>query len=287
MKKDQKGRAMRKEEKNYLEEYTTSGGLHLRHAIDPAPEDRYFKMHVHNECEIFCFLAGYSEYLVEGARYPLERGSVLIMRPSESHRTRILRSGRYERFTMNFPVNAMDALDPQRRLLRPFLDRPLGVGNLYRPGELQGADALHLFEHLFGIADPYERQMQANLTLAALLRSVNEAFERRSGDLTPLQTLAGQILAYINAHLFEELSIDLLAEHFFISRSQVGRLVREATGSSPWKYITLKRVTAARELIRSGVSVSDAANRCGFGDYSAFYRTYVSCFGCSPREDRT
>lgn len=70
----------------------------------------------------------------------------------------------------------------------------------------------------------------------------------------------------------------MLAERFFISTAQFNRIFKKATGSSPWEYITLKRLTAAKEKIRSGTQVTKACIDCGFGEYSVFYRAYVKYF---------
>ena len=50
---------------------------------------------------------------------------------------------------------------------------------------------------------------------------------------------------------------------------------------------SIKRLTAAREKIRSGEAAQYAAESCGFGDYSTFYRAYVKYFGRSPKCDIT
>ena len=60
----------------------SSENLYIHYAIDEKPDDRDFVMHVHEQCEIYYFVSGNAEYLVEGTRYPLESGCILIMRPA-------------------------------------------------------------------------------------------------------------------------------------------------------------------------------------------------------------
>jgi AraC-like DNA-binding protein len=67
-----------------------------------------------------------------------------------------------------------------------------------------------------------------------------------------------------------------------MSVSQLERVFKQATHSSVWHYITLKRLAAARERIESGSSATDASLECGFGDYSSFYRAYVKEYGRAP-----
>ena len=261
-------------------------GLYTRYAVDDAPDDREFVMHVHESCEIFYFVSGNAEYLVEGARYPLESGSILIMRPSESHRAKILGSEKYERYAVNFSVSVIDNIDPERRLLKAFFDRPLGRGNLFLPTEFGGEDVRKIFAEMCRKSSRYETQLNIKTHLFWLLDRINRALLKRGKeDYAPPQNISERIVLYVNYHLFEELSVPMLAEHFFLSPSQFSRIFKQATGAAPWEYITIKRLTAAREKIRGGEAVQYAAESCGFGDYSAFYRAYVKYFGRSPKND--
>lgn len=271
---------------NFHKEYEM-GDLFVRHAVDEHPEDKYFFMHIHERCEIFYFLTGRAEYLVEGARYPLEPGSLMIMSPLESHRTRILDGSRYERFVINFSVSAVDGIDPKHRLLKPFFDRPAGRGNLYMPSEFPILQPAGIFRALFedGL-DDYGRKVRISSYLFFLLESLFEVYMRRkAAEYKPPESLAEQMVAYVNAHLYDELSVPALAEQFLLSVSQFGKLFKQATGAAPWEYITAKRLSAAREKMRAGAKAQNAAQSCGFGDYSAFYRAYVKYFGSSPQSD--
>lgn len=267
-----------------IEEFN-SEDVYVRYAVSNAPNDKDFTMHIHEQFEIYCFISGSAEYLVEGARYPLKSGNVLIMRPAESHRARILGNEKYERYAVNFSFAATDILDPRRILMKPFLDRPLGRGNLYSAREL-GSETIRLFEEMRSGGDEYERHIEISTRLFLLLEMLYKAYLRRVNDgYAPPTELSEQLVVYVNAHLFDKLSVSLLAERFFLSPSQIGRIFRRATGASPWEYITIKRLTAAREKMRRGESASSAAESTGFDDYSSFYRAYVKRFGCPPKSD--
>ncbi len=268
---------------NVLDEYDLKD-LYVRHAVDAHPDDANFNMHIHEKCEIFYFISGNAEYIVEGSKYPLEKGSLLIMRPSESHRTRILGSRIYERYAINFLPSVLDSIDPQRRLIKPFVDRPLGRGNLYSPSEFDGMYLDRIFHELCCNDDDYGNRLKILTHLFGILHMINNAYLKRgASEYMPPQSLSEQIVAYVNAHLYDELSIPMLAEHFYISDSQFGRVFKQATGAAPWEYITIKRLTAAKEKIRNGISAQQACDICGFGDYSAFYRAYKKHFGNGPK----
>jgi AraC-like DNA-binding protein len=272
---------------NSLEKFN-SLELFGKHEVSEAPDAGEFALHVHSRYEIYVFCSGRAQYLVEGSVYPLERGSVLILRPGESHAAKILESERYERYAINFSASLVSRVDPRRQLLRAFDDRPLGRGNLYTAEEL-GAAAVEstLADVHLSAEQGYESYLDLYSRLFSLLRLIDAAFVRRGiSEYKPPESLPEQILSYLNAHLFEELTVAGLAEHFFLSRSQFCRIFRETSGKTPWEYVTQKRLTAAREMIEAGASVSVAAEACGYGDYSAFYRAYVKLFGTSPSHQK-
>ncbi len=272
---------------SYLKELNFKN-LYIRHAVDYDPNDEDFQMHIHSRCEIFYFISGNVNYLVEGSKYPLEHGSLLIMRPSESHRAKIISGGKYERYVINFPFSAADIIDPERRMIKPFFNRPLGIGNLYLPSELNEIPIEKYFKLICGCGDNYELGLEIYIRLFSILKAVSAAYSKREhSDFSPSQSVCGQILSYINSHLFEDISLSMLAQRFFISQSQLNRLFKNTTGASPWRYITLKRLTAAKEMIQNGIPAAKAGDQCGFGDYSAFYRAYVKYFGASPKYDDT
>ena len=69
---------------------------------------------------------------------------------------------------------------------------------------------------------------------------------------------------------------------FFISKSQLCRLFKKATGSTLWQYITIKRLTKARLMLREGEKPTKVCFACGFNDYSTFYRAYIKYYGHGP-----
>lgn len=264
-----------------LREYSFDD-IYIRHATDDKPDDKNFTMHIHNQCEIYFFVSGSVEYLVEGSKYPLDENSLMIMRPAESHKARIREGIGYERYAVNFPLDFAENIDPKGALTRAFTDRPLGTGNMFPPSDMDMRLVKKLFAEMCREDTDYNRQLTIRTHLLILLDMINRAFsERKSVEYKPAST-AERIVMYVNNHLFDDISVPFLAKHFYLSPSQFSRVFRQATGASPWDYITRKRLTAAKEMIRNGYTGRDACEACGFGDYSSFYRAYVKNFGCAP-----
>lgn len=263
----------------------TSGEIYIRHAIDTAPSDTEFFMHIHEGCEIFFFVSGSIEYLVEGSRYSLPENSIMIMRPSEAHRAQILNSVKYERYAINFPLSHFNTIDPEGRLVYAFTSRPLGQDNLFTSDELDTLMLKRFFEAIFEAGDEYERTLSLNTHLPLILNMIYRAFSSRTKNEKKPLSVSEQIVAYVNSHLFEKISIPELAKCFYLSSSQFSRLFKQATGSSPWEYIVRKRLAFAKEKIRSGSTMQAACESCGFSDYSSFYRAYTKYYSHAPIND--
>lgn len=91
-----------------------------------------------------------------------------------------------------------------------------------------------------------------------------------------------EILQYINENIGEELTIDSLAERFYISKFHMMRKFRDETGYTIHSYVTNKRLLNARRLLMSGESATEVCYKCGFRDYSTFSRAYRKMFSISP-----
>lgn len=258
--------------------------LYCHHTLDLIPDPEAYSMLAHENLEVFYFISGVGTYLVEGNTYPLEPGDILLLRPAETHKLIISTEKPYERISIHFSPALFHGLDPEGKLLRPFFDRPLGQGNRF-PASQDPEGRLRMgFRDFSGgsIPDPRLHVMARLLLVLTELSGLNYGAQRQPRLSRGLQ---GQLVDYVNDHLFEDISLQSVSDVFFRSRSQISRLFQQATGTSFWEYVTIKRLMAARAMIQRGEAAGHAAAACGFSDYSTFFRAYRAHFQHAPRED--
>ncbi len=53
-------------------------------------------------------------------------------------------------------------------------------------------------------------------------------------------------------------------------------------GTSPYRYLTMRRLDAVRRLLLAGLSLADAAQDAGFADQSHMTRHFLKTFGITP-----
>ena len=97
-------------------------------------------------------------------------------------------------------------------------------------------------------------------------------------------SLIDEIIQYINYHLDEEIKIDDLANHFFISKFHLIREFKKHSGTTVHKYIIQKKLILAKELILKGTPIIQVYVLCGFGDYSNFFRAFKNEYGVTPKQ---
>lgn len=67
-----------------------------------------------------------------------------------------------------------------------------------------------------------------------------------------------------------------------LSRYDLARQFRACLGTSPYRYLVMRRLDRARVLIRRGTPLADAAIASGFADQSHMTRHFSKAYGLSP-----
>lgn len=118
------------------------------------------------------------------------------------------------------------------------------------------------------------------------MQTISEVFSAQREHTPELDTLVSQVIRYINQNLEKDLSLQRLCDRFYVSRTQLCRMFRQATGTSIGRYVTGKRLLRAREFLLQGIKPAQVYAICGYGDYSTFFRAYTRFFRHSPRQEQ-
>jgi AraC-like DNA-binding protein len=98
--------------------------------------------------------------------------------------------------------------------------------------------------------------------------------KRAQAELQPLLTQLQQAVANV--------PLSDLAKTTGMSRYQVIRMFRAATGLTPHAYQLNQRINHAREGLRCGEPLADVAYRLGFADQAHFQRVFKAHVGVTP-----
>ena len=240
--------------------------------------------HYHEFCKLLMLRSGSGGYTVEGHRYSLETGDIVLIGKHCVHRPEFEHGLLYERVIIYIsPEFLQQQSTPDCPLEEIFNGANGHVLHLNTPDALWSiSDRLEkeLSE------DKYGRVIVSNGLLLRLLieiaRNMQDPNAAFSTPIAPTDSRILEILRYIDAHLTEDLSIDILAEEFYISKYHMMRLFKQETGRSIHDYLQERRLLHARDLIRQGISATDSCFQSGFRSYSSFTRAYAKHFGTTP-----
>ena len=238
-------------------------------------------MHSHDLYEIYLFLEGKADYLVEGNKYRLRKGDIVLMRRGELHINSIRGEGTYKRSYINFDVTALLSETGNLSLLDMFDKRSLGEYNHYRAKDFPE----NRWQEYFQAICNTPRKEEKLCYLLPLLHELSECFPKlRSTSPQKGNNPVPDICKYINCDLSQELSLEQLSERFYLSKTHLNRLFKQNVGTTVGQYIKLKRLFRAKELLQQGVPPTEVFSLCGFRDYTTFYRAFKGEFLCSPKE---
>lgn len=96
-----------------------------------------------------------------------------------------------------------------------------------------------------------------------------------------------QVNDYIDEHFAEKISLEVLADLFFISKFHLAREYKKQYGTTIGNALTAKRLSFAKVQLRfSDSSVEQIGLACGFSDVGYFIKVFKNYEGQTPLEFR-
>ena len=276
-----------------MENYEKTGYLttnfKMFHIIDRQKKD--FSFHYHDFNKILIFIRGDVSYCIEGHSYELQPYDVVFVKAGEIHRPVIHSDAVYERIIIYISRHYLDACHDSDDLSLCLKEAHQKKSHVLRIPALKTTQIARLIHDLEQSLDSreYANELYHKLLFLELMVQLNRA--ALSNRIEYLSTTASNhkminVIDYLNAHLTDDITIDFLAEHFYLSRYHLMHAFKEETGYTIGNYLTTKRLLLARDQIAQGESITTACYACGFHNYSTFSRANRKHFGCSPREQR-
>lgn len=258
---------------NYFDDLKQIGFV-VTHSADyfKASEHACDVSHIHDVCEIYLNGSGNVSFVVENAVYPVSRGDLIITRPDEFHHCVYHEDGVCEHYCMWID-------GAPKNLLRAFFERQSGEKNLISANKEQKERLIECFNVLKNAGEVLSLE-----ALKAFVEILSIIDENRNSDCVKVAVpdLLIRITEYIDENFDSDCSVENLCKRFFISRSTLCRLFRANLTTTPSKYVTSRRLSQAKKMLKSGCSVGDTCFSCGFTDYSHFIALFRERFGVTP-----
>lgn len=240
-------------------------------------KERAFSMHSHNCYEIILFIRGNATHVIEDRKYKLSKNDLVIIKPFTYHFIQIDGNKPYERFDLLVNADALGIKNAESI-----------VNNL----EIINISSAPILLELFNKIDYYQKTLPQREFEEVTVLLIKELFinlsacKEQTKKFSTLSPILSQALNYIAENLFSIKGISEISKQLYVTESYLFRLFKKELKTSPKKYISDKRLLAAQNMISTGKLPTEIFEKCGFNDYTAFYRSYLKFFGHAPSKER-
>ena len=243
----------------------------------PSERPETFSMHCHNTYELIFFEKGEANYIIDDKKYKLRKNDLIFIRPYKYHYIEFTKDTEYSRFNIAFSDTLIN-----RNLLQSI---PNEIEVINCPPESIIAELFNRMEY-YTIRLNKEDFIEI---LSALLTEVMYNLRLTDIDMAHIPSVLTPMLSdaieYINANLFSIKEIKEVSSHFNISEQYLFKLFRTQLHTSPYKYLVIKRLLHAQNMLQQGKRPTETYYLCGFDSYVSFYKQYVKVFGHSPSQE--
>lgn len=255
--------------------------------------------HHHIQFEISLFKSGSGRYTVGDRTYEFQKGDVFLFSTHEQHCITEIRSGepmllmniQFEpRFIWSANNEWFDS-----RFLGIFFNRNESFKNRLNRQNPATATICNLMLQMEN--EMSEKKSEYELMTKVLLLYILVLLMRDYGYVQKdaaycldkhSRKQMENALAYIDANLTEEVSLESIAATASMSRSYFCTVFKKLNGITVWEYITARRVETAMRILRGGEdkTMLSVACECGFNNTANFNRAFKKVTGITPSEYR-
>ena len=239
------------------------------HAFDP---------HRHDTYGLGLTLSGVQQFDYRGAEATSLTGDLIVIHPDEEHNGRAGADiGFCYRMAYIEPRLIRDALGHRADGL-PFVRRAVLDDARLR------AALVPLLADLGRALEPLESDHLIAAVADALV-GLDPSAARGASNATCASAVE-RARAYLDTNHERMVSSEELQTVTGLDRFSCARQFRQRLGTSPYRYLTMRRLGRARALIRSGLPLAEAATTVGFADQSHLTRQFRRAYGLSPGQWR-
>ncbi len=246
------------------------------------------KNHFHNHLEIYYLTAGERIYFIRDRTYHIRPGDMVVLSSNIVHRAYSVGGG-----SPNHERIILEVYQPMLASMRELFGRSgpeealRGVFGVLRLGQEEQSQVR---SWIYGIMrEMKERQYGYEAMVRCIMAQLLAFIIRRMSQEASAERVAAkntrmlEIADYLAAHSNQKLSLDKIAERFYIIKYHLCRTFKQATGFTLAEYINTSRVMRARELLlTTRSSITEIAEETGFESGTHFGKVFKQYMGTPP-----
>lgn len=224
------------------------------------------------ELDLFTQDGGISH--LNGASYPIKKGSLLIAQPGDKRQSTLHFTAHFIHFGTNDPAI--------RELIR-------SISGFHSSMDYDTFEPLlkEICETTVGFEPDSDLQAAAQLLLLLCRIKKNCLMNPAKAMITDRRSAVSAAIEYMKQFYMEPLTVHQIAEHCCLSSSYFYKLFLDTVHTTPNQYLLSIRLSAAKaQLVTTTMPISDIAVKCGFNSQAYFSDCFKRHVRMSPREFR-
>ena len=252
------------------------------------------RFHYHDFCEITYVRSGFGCYFINGTKYEVEPGDIIIFNQVEPHGW-VVTERSMEILVLTFaPEVVADPTDETHdEYLKPFFYLGSHFQNLIPSTEDRTEEMHEIMKEIEKEArhkeKGYEGMIRADIMriLTLLIRhyeNENPVLDISLNEKKRSMKRLEQAIYFINAHYTEPVTLEEVASKAYMSPNYFSSYFKHVTNKGFSEYLTMLRLNRVQELfLTTDRTVASIAMECGFRNMSNFYRLYKKHIGSLPQ----
>lgn len=247
-------------------------------------QEMIFVSHTHRWYEFFQLLQGQINYIVNGQRYMLFPGDIIIINRNEFHSLDI-QSSVFERRVAEFDFDFATEIGKQPFTENSFFGKDENCKFITKDSAIAERLTNILDKIDISIKEKIHTDEFMRIFASELLLELDKARLTQSYMPDYNYTVHPAITAikdYIDQNICAKFSLNDISHSVHLSKSYMCHLFKNHVGTTLFDYISLKKMLYAENLIKKGASPAEACNMLGYLNYSNFYILYKRYLNTTP-----
>lgn len=239
------------------------------------------ELHWHEFYEMSFVIDGEGIHVMNGTAYPLQKGSLFLLTPSDFHEIIPDTERKLEKYTLIFSEDLLD--DKLYSLLFNDIhtDSCLFTGTEYAQME---ADFQRLLEEMYDSQVGHKLAIEYTLSRILIDVARKRMHSEKKTEVPDVYQPFRDALIFIHHHFRESITLEDAAKQAGLSSSYFSNRFGQITGCSFQVYLQELRLQFAKSLLHvSDLTVTDICLASGFNTLSHFERSFKRKYGLSPR----
>lgn len=231
--------------------------------------------HSHPNLDILFIISGKASFNIDKNSYSIKKGDLYLIKPHEFHSMIFTQDCNYEKILLTINPTILPEAVQEVITKLPVL--------IQNSSDLDTSNILKKLKKYTSFPDKQASVLLMYLVCELIICASNEKIGVLENEM---DERVKKIVTFINDNIHKKINLEELAQYIYTSKSYMNKLFSCCLGVSIKKYIRIKKMSYAKNMLQKGKKSTDVSVALGFDEYTTFYRMYLKTYGIPPHTQK-